>query len=127
MRLGKGDLVIGMEIVEDKSSLLTSTERGFGKRTKLSVYRRQSRGGKGILNIKTTAKNGQVVSVVSVADDDEIIAITASGKVIRQRVKEIKPTGRLAQGVRLIKLDAEDRLTAVVTVPKEEGEGEAQS
>ena len=127
MRLGKGDLVIGMEIVEDKSSLLTSTERGFGKRTKLSVYRRQSRGGKGILNIKTTAKNGQVVSVVSVADDDEIIAITASGKVIRQRVKEIKPTGRLAQGVRLIKLDADDRLTAVVTVPKEEGEGEAQS
>jgi DNA gyrase subunit A len=90
----------------------------------LGVYRRQSRGGKGILNIKTTAKNGQVISVVSVSDDDEIIAITASGKVIRQRVKEIKPTGRLAQGVRLIKLETDDRLSSVVRVPQEEEDGE---
>jgi DNA gyrase subunit A len=123
MRLGKGDAVVGMQVVADDRCLLTSTERGFGKRTKLGVYRRQSRGGKGILNIKTTAKNGQVVSVVSVADHEEIIAVTASGKVIRQRVKEIKPTGRLAQGVRLIKLDADDRLSSVVTVPQEEDEG----
>jgi DNA gyrase subunit A len=113
----------GMQVVADDRCLLTSTERGFGKRTKLGVYRRQSRGGKGILNIKTTAKNGQVVSVLSVADHEEIIAVTASGKVIRQRVKEIKPTGRLAQGVRLIKLDADDRLSSVVTVPQEEDEG----
>jgi DNA gyrase subunit A len=123
MRLGKGDSVVGMEVVADDRCLLTSTERGFGKRTKLGVYRKQSRGGKGILNIKTTAKNGLVVSVVSVADDEEIIAVTATGKVIRQRVKEIKPTGRLAQGVRLIKLEADDRLSSVVTVPREEDEG----
>jgi DNA gyrase subunit A len=123
MRLGKGDTVVGMEVVADDRCLLTSTERGFGKRTKLGVYRKQSRGGKGILNIKTTAKNGLVVSVVSVAEDEEIIAITATGKVIRQRVKEIKPTGRLAQGVRLIKLDADDRLSSVVLVPREEDEG----
>jgi DNA gyrase subunit A len=122
MRLGKGDHVVGMVVVEDIRSLLTATERGFGKRTKLGVYRRQSRGGKGILNIKTTAKNGQVVSVVSVADDDEIIAVTATGKVIRQRVKEIKPTGRLAQGVRLIKLEVDDRLSSVVMVPREESD-----
>jgi DNA gyrase subunit A len=124
MRLGKGDAVVGMERVEDARSLLTATERGFGKRTKLAAYRRQSRGGKGILNIKTTAKNGQVVSVVSVLDTDEIIAITASGKVIRQRVKEIKPTGRLAQGVRLIKLDTDDRLTCVIRILREEEDGE---
>jgi DNA gyrase subunit A len=123
IRLDKADFVVGMQVVADDRCLLTSTEHGFGKRTKLGVYRRQSRGGKGILNIKTTSKNGLVVSVVSVADNEEIIAVTASGKIIRQRVKEIKPTGRLAQGVRLIKLDADDRLSSVVTVPQEEDEG----
>jgi DNA gyrase subunit A len=115
---------VGMEMAEDARSLLTATEKGFGKRTKLGAYRRQSRGGKGILNIKTTAKNGQVVSVVSVLDTDEIIAITASGKVIRQRVKEIKPTGRLAQGVRLIKLDTDDRLSCVIRILREDEDGE---
>jgi len=120
MKLGKGDLVIGMEVVKEGKSLLTSTEKGYGKRTKLTAYRRQGRGGKGILNIKTTAKNGLAVSITAVGDEDEIIAMTASGKVIRQRVKEIKSTGRLAQGVRLIKMGDDDRLVAVVNVPKEE-------
>ncbi len=124
IKLGKGDLVIGMEIVRDSKSLLTSTEKGFGKRTKLSAYRRQGRGGKGILNIKTTSKNGMAVSIVVVGDEDEIIAMTASGKVIRQRVKEIKGTGRLAQGVRLIKMSDDDRLVSVVNVPEETNEGE---
>jgi DNA gyrase subunit A len=124
IKLGKGDLVIGMEIVRDSKSLLTSTEKGFGKRTKLSAYRRQGRGGKGILNIKTTSKNGLAVSIVVVGDEDEIIAMTASGKVIRQRVKEIKGTGRLAQGVRLIKMSDDDRLVSVVNVPEETNEGE---
>ncbi len=127
IKLGKGDGVVGMEVVEEKMTFLTATEKGFGKRTKIAAYRRQSRGGKGILNIKTTAKNGPVVSVGKVADDDEIIVITAEGKVIRQRVKEIKVTGRLAQGVRLIKMSPEDRLVSVATVPKEEKEeGEAR-
>jgi DNA gyrase subunit A len=116
-----------MEVVDIKMTFLTVTERGFGKRTKITAYRRQSRGGKGILNIKTTAKNGPVVSVAKVVEDDEIIVITAEGKVIRQRVKEIKNTGRLAQGVRLIKMNPEDRLVSVVPVPKEEKEeGEAR-
>jgi len=122
IKLGKGDGVVGMETVEEKTTFLTATERGFGKRTKITAYRRQSRGGKGILNIKTTAKNGPVVSVAKVVDDDEIIVITAEGKVIRQRVKEIKSTGRLAQGVRLIKMGPEDRLVSVALVPKEEKE-----
>jgi DNA gyrase subunit A len=120
IRLDKNDLVIGMEIVKEGKSLLTSTEKGFGKRTNLSAYRKQGRGGKGILNIKTTAKNGLAVSIAIVGDEDEIIAMTASGKVIRQRVKEIKTTGRLAQGVRLIKLGEDDRLVAVINVPKDE-------
>ncbi len=125
IRLGKNDLVIGMEVMKEGKSLLTATERGFGKRTKLSAYRRQGRGGKGILNIKTTAKNGLAIGTLTVGDEDEIIAMTASGKVIRQRVKEIKTTGRLAQGVRLIKMTDDDRLVSVVNVPKEEEEGEA--
>jgi DNA gyrase subunit A len=120
IRLAKNDLVIGMVLVEEGKSLLTSTEKGYGKRTNLSAYRRQGRGGKGILNIKTTAKNGQAISILTVADEDEIIAMTATGKVIRQRVKEIKTTGRLAQGVRLIKLGDDDRLVSVVNVPKDE-------
>jgi DNA gyrase subunit A len=127
MKLGKGDLIIGMEVVKEGKSLVTATEKGYGKRTQLSAYRRQGRGGKGILNIKTTAKNGLAVSIAAVGDQDEIIVITASGKVIRQRVKEIKTTGRLAQGVRLIKMEDDDRLVSVVNVPKEEegGSGEA--
>ncbi len=124
IRLGKNDLVISMEVMKEGMSLLTATERGFGKRTKLSAYRRQGRGGKGILNIKTTAKNGLAIGTLTVGDEDEIIAMTASGKVIRQRVKEIKTTGRLAQGVRLIKMTEDDRLVSVVNVPKEEEEGE---
>jgi DNA gyrase subunit A len=125
IRLGKNDLVIGMEVVREGKALLTATQRGFGKRTPLKAYRRQGRGGKGILNIKTTAKNGLAVSITTVGDDDEIIVITASGKVIRQRVKEIKTTGRLAQGVRLIRMEEDDRLVSVINVPKDEtGEGE---
>ena len=122
IRLSKNDIVIGMEVVREGKSLLTATEKGYGKRTKLSAYRRQGRGGKGILNIKTTAKNGAAVSIAAVGEDDEIIVMTASGKVIRQRVKEIKATGRLAQGVRLIKMTDDDRLVSVVNVPKEETE-----
>ncbi len=120
IKLAKNDIVIGMEVVQDGKSLLTSTERGFGKRTNLNAYRKQGRGGKGILNIKTTAKNGLAVSIAIVGNEDEIIAMTASAKVIRQRVKEIKATGRLAQGVRLIKLNDDDRLVAVINVPKDE-------
>jgi len=120
IRLGKNDAVIGMEVVKDGKSLLTATEKGFGKRTKLNAYRKQGRGGKGILNIKTTAKNGLAVSIAAVGDEDEIIVMTKEGKVIRQRVKEIKSTGRLAQGVRLIKMGDDDRLVSVVNVPKEE-------
>ena len=120
IRLSKNDAVIGMEVVKEGKSLLTATEKGYGKRTFLTIYRRQGRGGKGILNIKTTAKNGLAVSIAAVGDEDEIIVITKEGKVIRQRVKEIKSTGRLAQGVRLIKMSEEDRLVSVVNVPKDE-------
>ncbi len=120
IRLGKNDMVIGMEVVKEGKSLLTATTKGYGKRTLLKAYRRQGRGGKGILNIKTTAKNGLAISITAVGDEDEIIAMTAEGKVIRQRVKEIKTTGRLAQGVRLIKMGDDDHLVSVVNVPKDE-------
>ena len=125
IRLAKSDIVIGMEVVREGKSLLTATTKGYGKRTLLKAYRRQGRGGKGILNIKTTAKNGLAISITAVGDEDEIIAMTAEGKVIRQRVKEIKTTGRLAQGVRLIKMGDDDHLVSVVNVPKDE-EAEAK-
>jgi DNA gyrase subunit A len=122
IRLDKNDQVVGMQVIIEGKTLMTATDRGYGKRTKLTAYRRQGRGGKGILNIKTTPKNGIVVSIITVLDEEEFIAMTAEGKVIRQQVKEIKTTGRMAQGVRLIKLEENDRLVSVVSVPRESEE-----
>ncbi|MEK6656714.1 MAG: DNA gyrase subunit A, partial [Nitrospirota bacterium] len=87
--LQKGNEVVGMEIVKDNSTIMTIAENGFGKRTELDEYRLQSRGGKGIITIKTTERNGDVVGILQVSDDDEIMMITAHGKVIRLKLKSI--------------------------------------
>ena len=85
-------------------------------------YRTQHRGGKGIRDIKTTARNGQVVAVVAVRDDDQVLMMTARGKIQRVNVREIKPIGRNTQGVRIMRLDESDVLAAVVPVPAGEAE-----
>lgn len=121
-RTGKGvrgitlrpkDRVVGMQIVNTGESLLTVTTKGYGKRTTLAQYRTQSRGGQGAMNIKTTERNGQVVTILSVAETDEIMLITSSGTVIRMPLKSIGMVGRHAQGVRIIKLDGSDAVGAV--------------
>ncbi|MBU1087286.1 MAG: DNA gyrase subunit A [Candidatus Omnitrophica bacterium] len=111
--LAKGDKVIGMELVRKDGTLLTVTEKGSGKRTKMEEYRTQTRGGKGLINIKTTAANGLVVAVNSVTDNDDLMLITSSGMIVRSPIKDIRATGRSTQGVRMIRLKQDDRLVAV--------------
>jgi DNA gyrase subunit A len=119
IRLSPGDEVIGMEKVKDSDSLLTITENGFGKRTDVSEYRLISRGGKGVINIKTTDRNGNVVAIKTVNDDDEIMAISQNGIVIRTVAKDIAHIGRNTQGVRIMRLREGDKVTTVAKVVKE--------
>ena len=122
IRLGKGDEVIAMALVRPESSLLTVTELGFSKRSDLEEYRLQSRGGKGIINIKVTKKNGSVVGAKTVTDRDEVMLISHEGMMVRCPVKDVRSTGRAAQGVRLINIKGKDRVASVARVaPKEEG------
>jgi DNA gyrase subunit A len=122
IKLGKKDEVIGMEIVRPDATLLTVTEAGFGKRTAFKEYRRQSRGGKGVINIKVTKKNGEVIGLKSVTDRDEVMIITQNGMVVRCPVKDIRSIGRNTQGVRVIRLDAKDRVSSLASVVKKEEE-----
>jgi DNA gyrase subunit A len=122
--LGRGDRVIGLVVVRDEAALLVVTEKGMGKRTQISEYRMQRRGGKGVINVRLSAKTGSVVSIREVSDGDELVLITRKGIVNRQRVAEIRETGRNAQGVRLISLDAGDQVVDVTRVVSEKEERE---
>lgn len=101
-----GGEVVGMEVVRDGTTVLTVTENGFGKRTETSAYRAQNRGGKGIITIKTTRRNGKVVGVKQVVDEDELVLISAKGKIIRLRASDISVMARNTQGVKLIGMDS---------------------
>jgi len=120
INLGKGDYVIGMVAVKRNSSLLVVTENGYGKRTSIDDYRMTNRGGKGVINVKTSDRNGEVVSIMEVLDEDELILITKKGIANRQAVKDIHVIGRNTQGVRLISLKKDDLVTDVARVAKEE-------
>ncbi len=120
--LGKKDEVIAMVVVQKESTILTVTELGFTKRTLAQEYRLTSRGGKGVINIKVTAKNGEAVTLKSVNDNDELMVITQNGIFLRCAVKDIRETGRSSQGVRLIKLQDKDRVSCVAPVIAEEEE-----
>jgi len=123
MNIGKKDEIIGAAVVIDKkSTILTVTEEGFGKKTLVEEYRVQSRGGKGIKNINVTKKNGNAVGLNLVADNDELMLITQNGMVVRCPVKDIRPTGRVSQGVKIINLAAKDKLVTVARYIREEEE-----
>ena len=102
--------------VEDESTLLTITERGYGKRTQPDEYRITNRGGKGIINVRVTEKNGPAVCQISVKPGDEIMAITKEGMVIRTGIDDIRETGRDSQGVIVIRLDESDVVQDVAHV-----------
>lgn len=122
IRLGKGDEVIAMVIAQPKAELLTVTTLGFGKRSPVEDYRLQSRGGKGIINIKVTKKNGEVIGAKMVADDSELMLISHEGMMVRCAVKDVRSTGRAAQGVRLINIKGKDRVASVAAVVPHEKE-----
>ncbi|MBI4432356.1 MAG: DNA gyrase subunit A [Candidatus Omnitrophica bacterium] len=117
------DYLIGMEVVDKDATLLSVTEKGFGKRSLVNEYRVTSRGGKGVTNIKVTEKNGEVVGLKCVGGKDDVMIMTKEGMVVRCSVKDIRETGRVAQGVRLINLKKEnDRVTTVAKVEPEDVE-----
>ncbi|MFA5068732.1 MAG: DNA gyrase subunit A [Candidatus Omnitrophota bacterium] len=121
--LGGKDIVIGMAVACPGAALLTISEKGFGKRTPLEEYRLQSRGGKGIINIKTTDKTGLAVVVRAVSDRDEVMLITESGTIVRTPVQGIRLSGRSTQGVCVISLkDSKDKVSAVASVAAEAAE-----
>ena len=113
--LDEGNEVIGMETItpDVTASILTVTEGGYGKRTVVSEYRLQGRAGRGIISVKVTEKNGPAVSFHQVRDGDEIMVMTAEGKVLRTRIVDLREIGRNAQGVRLIEMDDSDRVIGV--------------
>jgi DNA gyrase subunit A len=122
IELEDGDQVVGALVVGGKGTLLTVTENGYGKRTLLEEYRVQSRGGKGLIDIKTSARNGQVVGVTLLRADEGVMLITEKGMIIRLDTKDISTIGRNTQGVRLIQLDEGDHLVSIARLAEREDE-----
>jgi DNA gyrase subunit A len=129
--LGEADEVVSAEVVatregEPEPTILTVTANGYGKRTELAEYRQQSRGGKGIITIKTTERNGPVVSAISVHESEQVMLITNKGMLIRMPAKGISVIGRNTQGVRLITVESRDeQVAAVAMVAESTAEAEA--
>ncbi len=123
IELDKDDAVIGMVVVRREATLLVVSEKGYGKRSELSEYRVQKRGGKGIITLKKTEKTGRMVALKEVIPDDELMMITRHGVIIRVPVEGISVIGRNTQGVRVINLDAGDQLVDVARVVKEDDSG----
>ncbi len=126
MDLEKGDYIVGMQIVGEKELILSVTEKGFGKRTPITEYRLQSRAGKGVINVKTTERNGKVVGVLSVTEESEVMLISQQGKIARLDSSEIRECGRSTQGVKLISLEEGDQLAAACLIKSEANGGLAQ-
>ena len=114
--LMRGDYLVGMTVGGDKGLILSITENGYGKRTRIGAYRYQSRGGQGVINVKTTDRNGKVMAIMKVSENSGIILITAQGKLIRLESGAIRAVGRSAQGVRLMDLHQGDQVAAACLI-----------
>ena len=142
--LSPGDSLVGMVVADPNATLLTACERGYGKRTNFGPnleddlgdedeassnvrYRTQKRGGKGVRDIKTSERNGKVIGIVPVNDDDEILLMTSRGKIQRIACSDVKSIGRNTQGVRIMGLDDDDSLAVVVRVPRDENQNGSES
>ena len=118
--LAKDDEVVTMDMVRPGATLLTVTERGFGKRTSFDEYRVQARNGKGIINIKASERNGEVVGMKAVSDADELMIISSGGIMIRIPTTGIRVMGRATQGVRVISLKGDDSVVSIARISDEE-------
>jgi DNA gyrase subunit A len=127
--LRDNDEVVAMEVVRQGGTLLTVAQNGYGKRTELDEYRLQSRGGVGIINIQTSDRNGKVVGIAYVHDDDELMIISQQGMILRMRAGDVRAIGRATQGVRLIEMEEGDAVVGIAKLElaeKDEGNGEAE-
>ncbi len=120
--LREGDAVVAMEVLVPGGTILSVTEQGYGKRTELEEYRVQSRGGIGIINIQTSDRNGKVIGIAQVSDDDELMLITQQGKILRMASKGIRTIGRATQGVRLIDIEGDDRAVSIARLAEKDEE-----
>ena len=120
--LRDGDDVVAMEVLQPGGTILSVTEQGYGKRTELEEYRIQSRGGIGIINIQTSDRNGKVVGIAQVTDEDELMLITEQGKILRMASKDIRTIGRSTQGVRLIDIEGDDRAVSIARLAEKDEE-----
>ena len=120
--LREGDTVVAIEVLKPGGTILTVTEQGYGKRTELDEYRVQSRGGIGIINIQTSDRNGKVVGISQVSDDDELMLITEQGKTLRMAARDIRTIGRATQGVKLIDIEGEDRAVSIARLAEQDVE-----
>jgi DNA gyrase subunit A len=118
--LREGDEVVAMEVVREGGTLLTVAQNGYGKRTELDEYRLQSRGGVGIINIQTSDRNGKVVGIAYVHDDDELMIISQQGMILRMRAGDVRAIGRATQGVRLIEMEEGDEVVAIAKLAEKE-------
>src|SRR5712664_3843653 len=118
------DFVVSMEVVKPGGTLLTVTERGFGKRTEIEEYRVQSRGGVGIINIAATTRNGLVVGVAYVQEGDELLLMTQQGMILRMPTDDVRAIGRATQGVTLINIEGDDKVVSIARLVEKEEEGE---
>jgi DNA gyrase subunit A len=116
------DEVVAMAVLSPGGTILSVTEQGYGKRTELDEYRVQSRGGIGIINIQTSDRNGKVIGVVQVSNDDELMLITQQGKILRMASKDIRTIGRSTQGVRLIDIEGDDRAVSIARLAERDDE-----
>ena len=113
IRLVKKDEAVSAEVAEEKTALLTVTERGFGKRSHIGDYPVQKRGGKGVISIKLTEKGGTAVGLLQVRDEDEVVMITTSGKIIRTLAGNISLHGRNTQGVKLMDVEGDNKIVSI--------------
>jgi DNA gyrase subunit A len=120
IQLRDGDEVVALEVVKPGGTLLTVTQKGYAKRTELDEYRVQTRGGLGLKNLEITDKNGQVVGIAQVHDNEELLVITQQGKILRTPASEIRTIGRATQGVRVMELDDDDSVVSVALVERDE-------
>jgi DNA gyrase subunit A len=120
INLSKGDVVVGLVVINRVSTILVVTNMGYGKRSDLEDYRITHRGGKGVITIKTSDKNGKMIAIREVNDNDELVIITKNGMVIRQSIRELRIMGRNTQGVRLIRLNEDDSIADIARVISED-------
>jgi DNA gyrase subunit A len=124
--LEEGDAVVSLAVLDKGATLLTVSSRGYGKRSEVDEYRLQSRGGKGIITMRTTERTGDVIGVRQVTDEDHLMLITDTGRIIRLRMAELRVIGRNTQGVRLLDMSPGERVVSLALLAEKEDDIEAE-